>query len=79
LNFKLRVVVIVANQREHKVDNFFLLIVRGLEVLCEFVFEFSGGVDREYSRHGNSHSTIGVGVIGAVAVPGKERIFVLEK
>ena len=27
LNFKFRVVVIVANQGEHKVDNFFLLIV----------------------------------------------------
>jgi len=27
LNFKFRVVVIVANQREHKVYNFFLLII----------------------------------------------------
>ena len=27
LNFKLRVVIIVANQREHKVYNFFLFIV----------------------------------------------------
>ena len=47
---------------------------RGGEVLSEFVFDPARGVDREDPRHRDAHGSVGVRVVGAVAVTREEWI-----
>ena len=52
---------------------------RCLEVLCEFVSQFSRRVDGEDSGHGNSNCSVGVGIISTIAISSKKRVLPLEK
>ena len=47
---------------------------RGGEVLSEFVLDPARGVDREDPRHRDAHGSVGVRVVGAVAVTREEWI-----
>ena len=59
---------------KHEVHHGVLLYVRGGKVLSEFVFDFSCRVDGKNSREVDTHSSVGVCVIGPVSVTSKEGV-----